>query len=92
MASEGSVSFASFDSLMQKMEERWGQQIIHQNLLVARIKDLSLKVRLERTFADSKQIILLSNEWIAFPRTLLPQIEKAVKKSGHVIKTVQANG
>jgi hypothetical protein len=92
MASEGSLSFASFDSLMKKVEEQWGEQIIHQNLLVARIKDFSLKVRLEQTFAGSKQIVLLSDEWIAFPRTLLPEIEKAVKKNGHLIKTVQANG
>lgn len=82
----------SFEQLMKKMEEGWGQQLIHQNLLVACIKDLSLKVRLEQTFADSKQIVLLSDQWIAFPRTLLPEIEKAVKKNGNVIKTVQANG
>lgn len=85
-------NMASFDKLMKKVEEQWGEQIIHQNLLMARIKDLSLKVRLEQTFARSKQIVLLSDQWIAFPRALLPEIEKAVKKSGNVIKTVQANG
>ena len=79
---------ASFDEAIKKVNQRWGKQIVHDNLLVARIRDLSLKVRLQRAFPDPKQLIVLSNEFVAFPRGLLPQVESLVKKTGNVIKKV----
>ncbi len=78
-----------FKEMMALIDERWGKQIVHDNLFVARIRDLTLKVRLQQAFPDPKQLIMLSNEFIAFPRGLLPEIEKVVKKTGNVIKMVK---
>lgn len=78
-----------FGKVMKRVDQRWGKEIVHQNLLVARIKDLSLKVRLERAFANPKQLVVLSNEFVAFPRDLLPEVQKIVKKTDNVIKTVK---
>jgi hypothetical protein len=84
-----------FRALLKEMDAQWGKLIIHENLLVARVSDLSLRVKLQQAFASaggapSAQLVSLSGDYIAFPRALLGEIEKLVKKAGHVIKTVQA--
>jgi len=63
---------------------------------VARITDLSLRVKLQQAFdraggAPSTQPIFLTGEYLAFPRALLGDVERVVKKAGHVIKTVKAS-
>lgn len=78
-----------FKQMMALVDERWGKQILHDNLFVARVRDLTLKVRLQQAFPDPKQLITLSNEFVAFPRGLLSEVEKVVKKTGNVIKTVK---
>ncbi|MEI6045145.1 MAG: hypothetical protein WCS37_12410 [Chloroflexota bacterium] len=86
---------AAFQALFEKLENQWGKLIIHENLLVARITDLSLRVQIKKAFGSmeenqSGRVAFLLEEYIAFPRTMLGDIEKLVKKSGHIIKTVQA--
>jgi hypothetical protein len=66
---------------------QWGKQILHHNLLLARIDDVGLRALIERDLAGL-DLVVLSEHHIAFPRTLLPEVEKIVKKSGFVIKTV----
>ena len=80
---------SEFQQMMALVDERWGKQIVHDNLFVARVRDISLKVRLQQAFPDPKQLIMLSNEFVAFPRGLLSDVEKVVKKTGNVIKTVK---
>ena len=65
--------------------------MVHDNLLIAAVKDLSLKVMLEKKFSDSKRVVTLSDEYISFPLNLLPEIEKFVIKSGHAVKYVDAD-
>jgi hypothetical protein len=84
-----------FRAVLKKMDAQWGKLIIHENLLVARVTDLSLRVKLQQAFASadgapSAQLVLLAGDYIAFPRALAGEIEKLVKKAGHVIKAVQA--
>ena len=84
-----------FRAILKEMDAQWGKLIIHENLLVARVSDLSLRVKLQQAFAStggapSVQLVSLSGDYIAFPRALLGEVEKLVKKAGHVIKTVQA--
>ncbi|MGP8337411.1 MAG: hypothetical protein ACT6FC_04170 [Methanosarcinaceae archaeon] len=67
-------------------EKRWGKQVIHENLMVAQVKDLSLKVQIEKSYADSRSLVLLTDDYIAFPADILPAIQKLVEASGHVIK------
>lgn len=80
-----------YENAIKVVEERQGKRIIHKNLLVARIKDLSLKVKIEKRFAGTSKIVTLSKEYISFPKGALPEIEKIMKKSGHVIKRAKVN-
>jgi hypothetical protein len=80
---------SGFRSAIETAEKRWGKQIIHEDLMVARVRDLSLKVQIEKSYTGS-QLVSLPNDYIAFPVDLLPAIQKLVEKSGHVIKKVRA--
>jgi len=77
---------SSFRTAIEMAQKRWGKQIIHEDLMVARVKDLSLKVQIEKSFADSQNLVSLPDDYIAFPCDMLPAIQKIVKASGHVIK------
>ncbi len=74
-----------FRSAIEIAEKRWGKQIIHECLMVARVKDLSLKVQIEKSYTGS-QLVSLPDDYIAFPCDQLPAIQRLVEKSGHVIK------
>ncbi len=78
-----------FAQALRTVARRWGKQIVHENLLVAKINDLSLKVIIQKALATDEQLLVLPNNFIAFARALLPTIDKLVKQSGHVIKLVQ---
>jgi len=84
-----------FQAALKRIDAQWGKLIIHENLLVARVTDLSLRVKLQQAFggadgAPSARLVTLSDEYIAFPRAMLGDIEKLLKKAGHVVKTVHA--
>ena len=76
---------SGFRTAIRTAEKRWGKQVIHECLMVARVQDLSLKVQIEKSYTGS-QLVSLPNDYIAFPCDLLPAIRKLVEKSGHVIK------
>ena len=80
-----------FRRALETVEQKWGKQILHENLLVAHVDDLVLRVQLEKTFPNPEDVVFLPNDYIAFPYPLLAEIEKVVAQSGHVIKTVQQN-
>lgn len=82
---------AGFRSVMERVEQRKGKLIVHENLLVARISDLGLKVMLEKNFAEPGKLVPLSSEFVAFPKGLLPELQSWMKKSGHVIKSTHAD-
>ncbi len=77
-----------FGDAIKKAKARWGKQIIHQDLLVAKVRDLSLKVAIEKSFSDPTKLVFLPNDFIAFPRGLLGEIERLVTKSGFVVKSI----
>jgi hypothetical protein len=69
---------------------------VHENLLVARVTDLSLRVALQQALrgdggASIAQPFFLSDEYLVFPRARQGEIERLVKKAGHVVKTVRAS-
>lgn len=76
-----------FRDTMRIVENRRGKLLVHKNLLIAQVKDLSLLVRIRRAF-PATQIQVLSNDHIAFPHDILPEMENLLMKSGHVIKKV----
>jgi len=78
----------AFKKAIETLDARWGKQIVHQNLLIAKINDVGLKIMLQKTISNPEQIIFLPNDFIAFPQEMLKAVEKQVNKSGHIIKTV----
>nr|QNT35484.1 hypothetical protein ICMCNNFD_00001 [uncultured Methanosarcinales archaeon] len=76
---------SGFRTAIEIAEKRWGKQIIHEDLMVAQVKDLSLKVQIEKSCTGS-QLVSLPDDYIAFPCGVLPAIQKIVGASGHVIK------
>ncbi|PXF60990.1 MAG: hypothetical protein C4B59_06475 [Candidatus Methanogaster sp.] len=76
---------SGFRSAIEIAEKRWGKQIIHEDLMVAQVKDLSLKVQIEKS-CNGSQLVSLPDDYIAFPCGVLPAIQKIVSASGHVVK------
>ncbi len=68
------------------IKKRRNKTIIHENVMTAKISDLTLKIMIEKKFAATGKLISLNDEFIVFPPALLPEIQKLTKKAGHVIK------
>jgi hypothetical protein len=84
---ENNQDFAESLSLVN---EQWGKITFHDNLLFARVTDLSLRVQLEKVFKDGS-VIFLPEGWLAFPVMMEVKVARAVEKAGHVVKRVNAN-
>ena len=74
------------------IKKRQGKTVVHNNLMIARVGDLSLKVQLEKRFGDAKGVVSLSDEYISFPINLISEIQKIVTKSGYAVKLVEPDG
>ncbi len=83
-----STQIPAFGEVFETIAQNWGKTILHTDLLVARIKDLSLRVQLERRLGED--LVLLSKEFVAFPTASRREVEKIVQKGGFVVKTVKA--
>ena len=81
---------SAFAGAISMIEQRWGKLVVHQNLLVARVRDLSLKVAIQKAFADSGKVVFLPDNFIAFPNDLTKKMEALVNKSGYVVKAIEA--
>jgi len=77
-----------FAETFVSLTDRRGKTILHENLCVARVSDLSLKVAIEKALGNS--LVSLKNDFVAFPCDSLKDVERVVKKSGHVVKEVAA--
>jgi hypothetical protein len=80
----------AFGNTSEAIQQRRGKLILHENLLLARVSDLSLKVLLEKKFGEPGQLVALSKEFVAFPNGLMPEIKVWLKKSGHVVKSIDS--
>ncbi len=78
----------AFGKTLKTVNAKWGKTILHENLLFARVRDLSLRVQLERELKE--KLVVLSDHYIAFPQESRSNVEKILKKTGFVIKTVKA--
>jgi hypothetical protein len=81
-----------FRETLARVEARWGRHIVHENLLVAQVNDLGLKVQLERAFEDVKDVVFLSDNVLAFAQDRLREVERMVNGTGNVIKVVENDG
>ncbi|MCP4357935.1 MAG: hypothetical protein GY796_07970 [Chloroflexi bacterium] len=80
-----SDNIPAFAAMQKTIKSRWGKQIVHSNLLVARVKDLPLRIKIERTLKPT-EFIPLSDEYIAFPPKALAKVKRIVAQMGHVVK------
>jgi len=78
----------AFGKALAAVNEKWGKTILHESLLFARIRDLNLRVQLERELGQ--HLIVLSDHFIAFPLESRATVEKILKKTGFVAKTVKS--
>jgi hypothetical protein len=78
----------AFGKALKTVNAKWGQTLLHENLLVARVRDLSLRIQLERELKE--KLVVLSDHYIAFPKESRSSVEKVLKKTGFVVKTVKA--
>ncbi|HEY52206.1 MAG TPA: hypothetical protein G4N94_01980 [Caldilineae bacterium] len=81
---------SGFKQMFEQLDKRWGKQIIHENLMLARVKDLSLKVRIEKSLG-TKGVVSLSDEFIAFPVGLAPKVRRIVGQADFAVKEVSAS-
>lgn len=79
----------AFAETQRVVQARWGKQVLHTNLYVAHVKDLALRVRLERGL-KANQIVVLDDKYIAFPPKALSTVKRIVNQAGHVIKQGEA--
>lgn len=79
----------TFKAAFETYRKKYGTEIIHGQLLVAKITDLSLRVQVEKGLQKTGQAMVLSEEFIAFPIGALSLVERIVAKSGNVIKEVK---
>ena len=75
---------AAFRQAAETCQKRRGTTILHENLSVARVTDLALRVAIDKALGD--RIVTLGEEFIAFPYEVLADVRKIVGKSGYVIK------
>jgi hypothetical protein len=79
-----------FRQMFEQLDKRWGKQIIHENLMLARVKDLSLKVRIEKSLG-AKGVVSLSDDFIAFPVGLTSKVRRIVSQADFAVKEVSAS-
>ncbi len=76
----------AFAHAFETVRQRRGKTILHENLSVAHVSDLSLKVALEKALAG--RIVPLGEEFIAFPSGAVAEVKRLVAHLGHVVKEV----
>jgi hypothetical protein len=74
----------AFQQAIETRGQRRGKTLVHENLCVARVGDLGLKVAIEKALGES--IVPLGDEYIAFAKGSLADVKRVVDKSGHVVK------
>jgi len=82
----------AFGRAFGEAEKKWGKHVVHENLLVAEVRDLCLRVSIEKAFSESGRVVLLPNGFLAFPKGLQRELEALVTKSGYVVRRVTADG
>ncbi len=80
--------FPAFNKVISDHKRLYGKRIIHRNLYVAKVDDLSIRIMLEKKFTSPNQLVKLNDNHYAFPINNRKDIETMLKRSGHVIKVI----
>jgi len=76
----------AFHHAFASAAQRQGKTILHENLSIARVRDLSLKVALVKALGN--RIVPLGEEFVAFPSEAVAEVKRLVAQMGHVVKEV----
>ena len=76
----------AFHQAFETVRQRRGKTILHENLSVARVSDLSLKIALEKALGS--RVVSLGEEFLAFPAGAVAEVKRLVAQRGHVVKEV----
>nr|NQU89841.1 hypothetical protein [Bacteroidota bacterium] len=66
----------------------YGKRIIHRNLLVAKVTDLSVRLMLEKKFTDPSELVKLTDNYYAFPVNNRKKIDAMLTRAGYMIKEI----
>lgn len=80
----------AFQRAIETRGQRRGKTLVHENLCVARVGDLGLKVAIQKALGE--RIVPLGDEYIAFAKGSLGDVKRVVSKSGHVVKEAANDG
>jgi len=80
----------AFQQAIETRAQRRGKTLVHENLCVARVGDLGLKVAIQKALGE--RIVPLGDEYIAFASGSLADVRRVVSKSGHVVKEAAPHG
>jgi len=80
----------AFQQAIETRTQRRGKTLVHENLCVARVGDLGLKVAIQKALGE--RIVPLGDEYIAFAKGSLAEVRRIVSKSGHVVKEAAPHG
>jgi len=83
----------SFAQALTLREQQQGKHCLHDNLCIAKVTDLSLRIQIQKQFSTmppNAQVVMLAGDFIAFPVQHKEKIKNLVSKSGFAVKTVTA--
>ncbi len=78
-----------FRQVFEELDKRRGKQIIHKDLMLARVKDLSLRIKIEKALGS--KVISLDDEFIAFPAGLTSKVQRIVTQADFAVKERKAS-
>ncbi len=78
----------TYKKVAATVRKRMGKLIVHKGIMVARVRDVTLRVAIKQAFDDSS-LVFLDDEHIAFAEDLAVAVAHVVQKSGHVVKMVK---
>lgn len=75
----------TYSNVFHTVSKRWGRRLIHHNLMFAKVKNIRLKVILEKSFKNG-DIVSLPGDVMAFPKSLFDQVQALVIRNGFAVK------
>lgn len=71
---------------VNQIQLKHGKILLHKNLILAKINDLRVKAQLVKACQNMKDVLFLPNDFLAFPQSYRPELERIIKKNGYAIR------
>jgi len=73
---------------IKEIENKKDKILLHNNLLFAKVNNFTIKALLTKNCRNGGNILFLEDDYIAFPKDEVNNIEKIVKKAGFAVKEI----